>query len=67
MEEKRVDMSKTCGMHYHDYWNQCHTQHTMTQEQLNDYIAKNCGKCCYMSDICMYGEGEDCADTKEDD
>ncbi|MCM1295161.1 MAG: hypothetical protein NC311_06440 [Muribaculaceae bacterium] len=58
MNEKKCDMSATCGLKYHQYWMDTHVNHTMTEDELKVWFEKNCGKCSYMSEICMYGEGD---------
>lgn len=52
------DKSTTCGMHYEEYWRAVHIDHTMSQEEFNKWFMENCYQCCWMSEICMYGEGQ---------
>lgn len=52
----KKDMSKSCGMHYEEYWKKTNMDGTMSQEEMDSWFAKNCAKCCWMSEICMFGE-----------
>lgn len=54
---QKQDMSATCGfkdveMHYK-------VGKEITQEEYIEWHNNNCNKCIHMSDICMYGEGEE--------
>jgi len=53
---EKVDMSEKCGFKYFEYWNQANNLRTMSQDEWNKWYDEHCGKCKYMSEICMHGE-----------
>lgn len=52
----KVDMTGKCGFKYEEFWYNANKSKTMTQEDWKKWYNEHCGKCKYMSEICMYGE-----------
>ena len=56
MATEKQDMSNCCKFKYDEYWMNANYYKTMSQEVWLNWYRDNCGKCQYMSEICMYGE-----------
>lgn len=52
---EKVDMSKTCGLGQMQKWIDRYEK-TISDQEFEEWYEKNCAKCIYESEICMYGE-----------
>ena len=51
-----VDMHESCGFQYFDLWRKANVTGELSQDEWSQWYSNHCGKCQYMSEICMYGE-----------
>lgn len=57
MKEGKQDMSKVCAFKCDEYRYKAHVTHEISEEAWVNWYQNYCGKCQYMCEVCMYGEG----------
>ena len=57
MRDGKVSRYPDCELQYENKWRDANMHHTLSQEAWREWFDNHCQVCCYMCEVCMYGEG----------